>query len=599
MPPAGASIRRYAAALSAVAVALLLCAGGAAWVSVGNLGAERRAVEDVNTTISAATVLLLAVLDAEPGQRGFLLSGEDRYLEPYRSAQDRVADDLAALREAVTDSPSLQARLPAIERIVEDRLGALSRTVELARAGDRQAALDIVRSGEGKRSMDALRGALAELEAVARRGLAGRLAGAQRSATLGVLGLGLAGLLALLAGGLAAVLLLRRADARIEESEQHHRHSLDLNPQVAWTADAEGRITDFSRRWLELTGLTREQALGHGWQQVPHPDDLAAMAKAWSHAAATGQPYDIEHRIRLADGGWRWMRSRAWPRVDGRGRIIRWYGVTEDIEERRAAEARQRGLEAELWHAGRVSTLGEAAAALAHELNQPLAAVAHYVEGCEMLLSARGAAAIQEVLGGLEGASAQAERAAEIVRRLRRFVRKDTATAHHLPTDPAELVRDAVPLGAGGARDAGVTVHCDLPERLPEVAVDRVEIQQVVVNLVRNAIEAMTEGDAFDAAATREVRISARVVTAQAGKRQVEVAVADSGLGLPTEIAGDPFRPFATTRSGGLGLGLSICRSIVEAHGGAIAAAANPGGGATFFFRLPVLETVPVASLVK
>ena len=150
---------------------------------------------------------------------------------------------------------------------------------------------------------------------------------------------------------------LRRAlarQARLEQEardrEDHYRHVVELNPQVTWTADAQGNILDFSQRWLDLTGLTRGEALGGGWTHVPHPEDLPRMVEAWTASIATGQPYDVEHRIRLADGAYRWMHSRAYARRDRTGSVVRWYGATEDVHERKLGEQHQRLLVHELNH---------------------------------------------------------------------------------------------------------------------------------------------------------------------------------------------------------------------------------------------------------
>ena len=129
-----------------------------------------------------------------------------------------------------------------------------------------------------------------------------------------------------------------RAVEALRESEDHYRNAVELNPQVPWTATPSGEIEDFGSRWLELTGLTREQALGHGWITVQHPEDIPRMTEAWTKSIDTGEPYDIEHRVRMSDGGFIWMRSRAWPRRDSSRRIVRWYGTTEDIDQRKATE---------------------------------------------------------------------------------------------------------------------------------------------------------------------------------------------------------------------------------------------------------------------
>jgi PAS domain S-box-containing protein len=132
---------------------------------------------------------------------------------------------------------------------------------------------------------------------------------------------------------------MKRVELALRESEEHLRYTVEMNPQVPWTATPEGRIDGFSDRWLQLTGMTRERALGEGWEKAPHPDDVPAMKSAWVRAVRSGEPYDVEHRVRLASGEYRWMRSRAFPRRDAEGRIVRWYGTTEDVDERRRAEA--------------------------------------------------------------------------------------------------------------------------------------------------------------------------------------------------------------------------------------------------------------------
>ena len=133
----------------------------------------------------------------------------------------------------------------------------------------------------------------------------------------------------------------RQTEDALRESEDHYRHSMELSPQVPWTADPQGNILDFSSRWLELTGHSREEALGQGWASAPHPDDFPRMARAWTHSVNSGEAYDIEHRVRTASGEYRWMQSRAYPRRDAAGHILRWYGTTENIEVRRQAEMAQ------------------------------------------------------------------------------------------------------------------------------------------------------------------------------------------------------------------------------------------------------------------
>src|SRR5579871_6695949 len=141
--------------------------------------------------------------------------------------------------------------------------------------------------------------------------------------------------------------LRKQDEASLQERREHYQRMVELNPQVPWVADKEGRLLDFSPRWLDLTGLTREQALTVGWTEVPHPDDLPEMLAAWTHSLATGAPLDVEHRIRVADGSFRWMRTRAFPRRDDQGKIVNWYGFTEDVDARIQAEKDRKRWEAE------------------------------------------------------------------------------------------------------------------------------------------------------------------------------------------------------------------------------------------------------------
>jgi PAS domain S-box-containing protein len=143
---------------------------------------------------------------------------------------------------------------------------------------------------------------------------------------------------------------MRAANDALREAEDHLRHTVELNPQIPWTADPKGRVTGFNERWLAVTGLSREEALGEGWTRLPHPEDRARMEAAWARAVSTGEPYDVEMRLQVADGSYRWWRARAFPRRDAAGRIVRWYGATEDIHERKDAEERQALLAREVDH---------------------------------------------------------------------------------------------------------------------------------------------------------------------------------------------------------------------------------------------------------
>jgi len=251
-------------------------------------------------------------------------------------------------------------------------------------------------------------------------------------------------------------------------------------------------------------------------------------------------------------------------------------GFVRDLTERQATERRVQDLQAELLHASRLSVMGNMASTMAHELTQPLTAVTNYLETGRQLL-ASGVGGPDRVGEMMERAIAQTRRAGDVIRRLRGFVSKGELERRTESLN--RLVEEAVALALVGARQRGVRASLELDPSLPLVLVDTVQIQQVVVNLVRNAIEAMEEVE------RRELVIGTRAI---ADERAAEVFVGDSGPGIAPELADRLFQPFFTTKKTGMGLGLSICREIVEAHRGKLSAAPGPSGGTVFRLVLPL-----------
>jgi two-component system sensor kinase FixL len=248
-------------------------------------------------------------------------------------------------------------------------------------------------------------------------------------------------------------------------------------------------------------------------------------------------------------------------------------GFVRDLTDRQEAERRIEDLQAELLHASRLSVMGQMASTMAHELNQPLTAVTNYLEAGRHLI-AIGAAPTERVADLMEKAIAQAQRAGEVIRQLRQFVSK--GETERRPQNLNQLVEEALALGLVGVRQLGVRVSLKLDHDLPPVVVDPVQIQQVILNLVRNAVEAM------EAVERRELTVA----TCMAGD-EIEASVTDTGPGIAPELADRLFQPFVTTKKTGMGLGLSICREIIEAHHGHLTAAARQGGGTVFRLTLP------------
>jgi two-component system sensor kinase FixL len=259
-------------------------------------------------------------------------------------------------------------------------------------------------------------------------------------------------------------------------------------------------------------------------------------------------------------------------------------GFVRDLTERQNTEARLQELQSELVHMSRFTALGEMASTLAHEINQPLTAISNYLKGCRRLLEQSADPNASLLRQGVTQAAEQALRAGQVIRHLREFVARGESErrVENLP----KLIQEASALALVGAKEKGVRVTYRFEPGADLVIADRIQIQQVLLNLIRNAIEAMQD------APRRELVIA----TATRGEDGlIEVSVSDTGTGLAPEVARQLFQPFVTTKKHGMGVGLSICRTIVEAHGGRIAANSEPGRGTTFSFTLRAVKEEELA----
>jgi two-component system sensor kinase FixL len=254
-------------------------------------------------------------------------------------------------------------------------------------------------------------------------------------------------------------------------------------------------------------------------------------------------------------------------------------GFVRDLTERQEAERRLHELQAELFRVSRLSIMGEMASGLAHELNQPLTAIMNYVQACRRLLERDDGASPERVRDLMDKAVSQASRGGQIINRLRRFMAAgETERARE---DVNRVVEEASALALVGARDKGIAVHAELASGLPDVLIDKIQIHQVIINLIRNSIDALAETDG-----QRTIVLQTR----RADPDEVEVTVADTGPGLANAVKSRLFQPFVTTKADGMGIGLSICRTIVDGHGGRIWASDHRGGGTAFHFTLPAAD---------
>jgi PAS domain S-box-containing protein len=357
---------------------------------------------------------------------------------------------------------------------------------------------------------------------------------------------------------------------QVQEQEKKFRDAIETMPALAFIADPNGNRTFLNRGWLEYTGLSPEEASASGWEKTIHPDDLRRVTERWRASQTTGQPLDYEVRLRRgSDGVYRWFQTRARPLRDNRGKIVKWCAVANDIEDRRQAQQ----LQAELTHASRVSTMGELVASISHELAQPITVTTAHAKASLRWLQ-RDPPDLTEVRKGTERIIEAGTLASEIINRLRSLYKKALPKRELVAMN--EVIGEMVLLLRGEANEYAVSIRTDLAADLPKITADRVQLQQVLMNLMLNGIEAMKETGGV---------LTVKTERGEGG--QVLISVSDTGVGLPAGRADEIFDAFFTTKPQGSGMGLAISRSILESHGARLWATANDGRGATFHFTLP------------
>jgi len=505
----------------------------------------------------------------------------------------------------------------------------------------------------------------------------------------------------------------RQTEDALRRSEDELRLAIDTIPVMAWTVRPDGVVDFLNRRWMDYCGLSVNEHIADPTTPI-HPLDVARVLEKWRAQMAAGEGYDDEMRLRRRDGEYRWFLVRTAPLRDEQSQIVKWYGVSTDIEDRKQAEAAARSSQQLLeqvlatlpvgvvvtnragdlilanamarriwgetvvsgserwarsegfWHGtgerivatqwasvraltngetslgelidiktfdhqkktirnsaapirnaegaivgavivnedvtervhteetlrqtqvelsrmARVMTMGELTASIAHEVNQPLTAIVNNASACLNLLDGL-AENITEVRAALAEIAQDGERAGKVIDRVRALVKKDPPKL--APCDLRGLTKDVLGLASHESAARGVAISVQMPEMLPMVRGDQVQLQQVLLNLTMNGMEAMAQTEK----SRRTLEISGRA-DAQEGRPGVTLEVRDHGVGLSDVGSDKIFDAFYSTKPQGLGMGLTISRSLIDAHGGRLWAQANEGGGATFAFWLPALES--------
>jgi len=364
-------------------------------------------------------------------------------------------------------------------------------------------------------------------------------------------------------------------------AERRYRAVFEQKHQLSGILSAEGKVLEANRKSREFGGIENESVTGHYYWDLPwwrHSPEMQQRLRDAIKSAASGETVRFEATRPRADGKLATLDFSVRPIMDRKGEAVFLVTESHDITEQRLAEEEARQHRAHFAHVARLSTLGEMAAGIAHEINQPLTAISLFAQAARRLVEAGNFERMPEVC---EKLSEHALRASDVVERMQTMARQGESVKKIV--DCNELIDTAVKLAESEARIHDIQIMFDRGAELSPVSVDAVQIQQVALNLLRNAMEAMTEnGDAN----ARPV-----VIRTRAGEgNEIGISVEDSGCGIPEHFSGKLFTPFSTTKSGGMGMGLSISQAIVRAHGGDIGFRGNTGGGTTFWFTLPAAE---------
>lgn len=374
-------------------------------------------------------------------------------------------------------------------------------------------------------------------------------------------------------GVLTNIDALKKTEHALQMREHELLGILETIPSMLWSTSPTGEVTHISQRVLGYTGRSLEDFHNMGWKRIIHPDDVEDTAKAFCRAIETGESYSAMHRLRHRGVEYRWYHASGGPLRDSDGNIIQWYGLSIDIDERKRAEDYLRDTRIQLAKASRLATVAELSGSIAHELNQPLMSILANAQVARKWLNA-GPPNVGEVKESIERIIRDSRAAGETMQHIRALFKQEAFDKKDV--NIVDILREVIRVVQEDPKKRDIPVDYQFEESLPMVPIDKIQIQQVFINVIVNAIEAQ-EGQ----------QISPRVVLrASTESDAMLIQVVDNGPGVddPERI----FDAFMTTKQNGMGIGLAVSRTIVEAHGGRLWAENNIAGGATFSVALPL-----------
>ncbi len=369
---------------------------------------------------------------------------------------------------------------------------------------------------------------------------------------------------------------LQRSNLEITERERQLRLLTEAIPQQIWRTDADGAVEYCNGNLVEYVGMDTNDLRGQVLFNCFHPEDATQFYQSWSAARIANKTFEVQARVVGANGKYRWFLIRSNPQFAANGEVLCWYGVHIDVEDQRQAQQELLVAQDDLARLSRTLSMAEMAASIAHEINQPLTALVSDAHACRRWLALQPAN-LERAIASSERIVRESSRASEVVSRIRSLFSKSAYVRES--TDINNLIEDIVRLLRDEAMRNGISIKLRLSKDVPPLMLDPVQIRQVILNLATNGMEAMATTPR-----NRELEIFSEVLSA----KEVVVKVRDHGVGLTEANKSKMFDPFFTTKQGGIGMGLAICRSIIEAHDGRLWADALDSGSA-FQFSLGVV----------
>lgn len=371
---------------------------------------------------------------------------------------------------------------------------------------------------------------------------------------------------------------LERSNREIQQSERQLRLLTEAIPQQIWRADAEGCIEYVNQNLRAYLGRAEEGLLGNQLFGAIHPQDFSLVEGAWRGAVQSGAAFEVQARVRRADNVYRWFLIRVFPQGSEDGAIARWYGLHIDIEERQREQQSLTQRQENLSRMSRTLSMSEVAASIAHELNQPMTALVTHAHAC-LEWAHSDPPNLERVSATAEKIVQESTRAGAVVRRVRALFSDEEPV--RVESDLNQVIEESARLLRDEAIRGAVRMELKLARGLPRVEIDPVQMQQVIINLSKNAMEAMMQS-------TRDRVLTISTACEGEQRATIVVTVQDTGPGIEAEVMPEVFEPFFSTKKHGTGIGLAICRSIVEAHSGHISVRNGESGGAVVRFTIPV-----------